>query len=349
MTHFKKLITLVIILFSQSALANLPYYPIVFPRDDAAHNGNTPYPVTNMTEWWYYNGKFTTMDGRNFGYCVFYLYVQQIKNGQKILYPMVYFLLTDIDKQKVYKFLTHDLSITELDVNNLNVAFGNDFKLRLDQNNIYSLDFHAKTEDGTDVKLSLDLTPAANYPVMLNGKTGLIDMWDNTNSYYYSRTHLNTVSGSVNINNDYYTVNPAKSLSWMDHQWGDFMLNPLTHPWVWASIQLDNGMEMNVIGKYHPLLHQTYNLVSNILLPNGAQYFYTTEVQYTPAKINKGQHYPASYTLNIKPLNLSLKLYSLAPDQYVGNVWEGVSSAVGTFQGQPVAGQSYTENTSVFH
>ncbi|MEO8401117.1 MAG: lipocalin-like domain-containing protein [Gammaproteobacteria bacterium] len=329
------------------AFANLPYHPITFPRDEAAHYTNVPYPVTNMTEWWYYNGKFTTMNDRNFGYCIFYLYAQAAKNGNLVRGPMVYFLLADIDKQIVYKFLAFDLPITKLNTKNLDLAFGNNFTLQRSPDNRYAFNFHATTENGSDVQMSLTLEPSFERPVMLNGKTGLINMWNNTNSYYYSRTNLKTINGDFAIDSDSYKINPAKSLSWMDHQWGDFMLNPLAHPWVWTSIQLDNGLEMNIMGKYHPLLNKADDLAANVFLPNGAQYVYTTQVEYTPAKVESGQFYPESYTVNIKSLNLSLKLESLVPGQYIGNTWEGVSSVTGKFQGQPVKGQAYTENTSV--
>lgn len=333
-------------LMNTIAFANLPYYPITFPRDEAAHFTNVPYPVTNMTEWWYYNGKFTTMSGRNFGYCIFYLYVQVIKNGKQLRGPMVYFLLTDIDKQIVYKFINHNLPITKLNSKNLDLAFGENFTLQRNSDNRYALIFNATTENGSKVQMNLTLEPSMKRPVMLIGKTGLINMWNNTNSYYYSRTNLRMTQGDFKIDDDTYKINPAKSLSWMDHQWGDFMLDPLSHPWVWASIQLDNGLEMNVMGKYHPIFNKADNMAANIFLPNG-QYIYTTQVEYTPAKIESGQIYPESYTLSIKSLNLSLKLDSLVPGQYAGYTSEAVSSATGTFQGLPVKGQAYIENTSV--
>ncbi len=334
-------------MFSTLSVANLPYYPIEFPRDDAAHFEHVRYPVSTMTEWWYYNGMFTTSNDRHFGYCVFYLYQQSEKNGTLQRAPMLYFLLTDIDQQKVYRLINTNLNITTLDTQKLNVAFGNQITLQRMDDSFYHylLNINTQMGDGTKVQLSLKLTSDAHRQYMPNNVTGLIPMWDNTNSYYYARTRLNT-QGFVEVNGSRLEINPAKSLSWMDHQWGDFKIGYGNHPWVWASIQLNNGLEMDIIGKYHPFQNKTSDLQANILLPNG-KYYFTNHLEYIPAERTPGHKYPESYTLRIPELDLNLRLQALVHDQYASIIWEGVSSAVGTYQGKSVSGHAYTENTSI--
>ncbi|HLX52901.1 MAG TPA: lipocalin-like domain-containing protein, partial [Aquella sp.] len=82
--------------------ANLPYHPIQLPRDDAGHLTNTPYPVKNMSEWWYYSGKLTTQEGRHFGYYLIIFNLTKYVLGLKIAVPLYTLQLTDIDHNKVY-------------------------------------------------------------------------------------------------------------------------------------------------------------------------------------------------------------------------------------------------------
>ena len=51
-------------------------------------------------------------------------------------------------------------------------------------------------------------------------------MGDDTIAIYYTYTRLNTM-GYIQIDNETFEIDSEKSLSWMDHQWGDF----ITLPW----------------------------------------------------------------------------------------------------------------------
>lgn len=56
-------------------------------------------------------------------------------------------------------------------------------------------------------------------------------------SYYYSWTNLWTFGTLV----DHGTPVAVIGVSWMDHQWGNFLPNP--GGWDWFSVQLSNGTQ----------------------------------------------------------------------------------------------------------
>ena len=233
----------IIAIIATPALANLPYHPIQFPRDEAAHHDNVPYPVSTMTEWWYYNGKLTATNGRQFGYYLNYFFIQYDWKGKKIIIPQFTIQITDIDKQKVYGkrvfFLEKN---TYSSTQDLNVMLGKDITLRKN-NNTFFLDGSVEIRNNPTLKFSMQLTPSRDALMIMD--KGLVDMWDNTNSYYYSYTHLNT-DGFIQIGKEKFTLNPQQSISWMDHQWGDFIPLPGKNQWIWTSVQLENGLEINL-------------------------------------------------------------------------------------------------------
>lgn len=54
--------------FASMAHASLPYVPLDFPRDEAAHYQNIPYSFDRLIEWWYFNGKLVTDEGRHLSF-----------------------------------------------------------------------------------------------------------------------------------------------------------------------------------------------------------------------------------------------------------------------------------------
>lgn len=346
LNKFRSCLFISLFLTSFSAFANLPYYPIQFPRDEAAHTDNTPYPMGNMMEWWYYNGTLTSKTGRHLGYYLSFNYVQRLVNGTKVAEPVFEIQVTDIDKQKVYAnqiyFADKDVSMSS---QNLDVAFGKNLTLRKDHDT-YFLDVAYQSVEGEAVTMSIRFVPTRE--ALLIGKTGLVDMWDDTNSYYYSFTHVKS-EGYVKIDNEVLEIDPQNSLSWMDHQWGDFIILNGYNQWMWTSIQLTNGMEINLGRIIDPKTQTVVNATANIVMPDGShQYFlHPEEFSCVPNPGLLGQRHPYSYDVEIPGVGLKLTLTALAPNQDANGIWEGVSSAEGTYQNGAVSGQAYTENTVV--
>lgn len=326
------------------AWANLPYVPIQLPRDDAAHHEKTPYPVGTLSEWWYYNGKLTTTNGRHFGYYVTLMYVQGKKLGFIKEGALVQIQLTDIDNKKVYgkEILFKDKSAIILSADKLDLQFGKDISLKQDGKN-YLLVMTVQPQKGPLLHFDLKFTPERS--MLLASKTGLIDMGKQTNSYYYSQTHLNT-SGQLSVGNEVFQINPKESLSWMDHQWGDFLLGP-DYQWMWASIQLKNGLEMNLAAAYDAKTKNSIPMWANIVMPDDSRIYLTksTDFSYTNQGVPNGEKHPHVYELSVPSIDLKLVLKAYVPGQDVNGLWEGISSVDGTFKGKKVTGQAVTENT----
>lgn len=79
----------------------------------------------------------------------------------------------------------------------------------------------------------------------LVGGDGYVTIGESGDSFYYSLTRL-AVSGELELNGETLTVSGE---GWLDHQWGPFMINPLSiskNSYEWMAIHLDNGDEYMV-------------------------------------------------------------------------------------------------------
>jgi predicted secreted hydrolase len=159
--------------------------------------------------------------------------------------------------------------------------------------------------------------------------------------YYYSQPHLVT-SGTLQIDNETFVLDPQQSLSWMNRQWTDMELNS-SNQWYWADLQLENGIEMDLFQVVSPLTKKTIFKSANIMMPDGST-VYTQNLTYTPRPA-PGHKYPQVYDLSIPEINLQVTLTASVPDQDTTGIWEGVNDIQGTYKGQAVKGHGYTENT----
>lgn len=331
------------LLITADAIAKLPYIPITFPRDEAAHYGNVSYAdsVTDLTEWWYFNGKVKTWNNRNLGYYVSYMYQQKIIFGKKVRTPIFVIQFTDIDKQKMYGGSTKKLPIIELDTQNLNVNYGKSITLR-NIHGIYYLEGQLKTLRGHNLYLNLILTPKR--PVVLSyDNTGYsYNSWGNSSMYYYSQPYLQT-EGRLKIDDEIFDLNPEQSSSWMNRQWTDLLLGKNTQ-WLWADAQLDNGINLDLYQLYDPEAKRVFMSGANIIMPDNSTVF-PQKIIYSPHPIPSGQRFPLVYDLSIPDINLQIQFTADAPNQNVNIFWEGVSSIEGNYHGGKVTGRGYTEST----
>jgi predicted secreted hydrolase len=339
--RIKKLFpTIFLMMLISTTYANLPYYPIQFPRDDAAHYSNTPYSISNLTEWWYYSGKLVTSEGRKFGYFIAIFNIHTTKPVTLPTNSVLMMQITDIDKKKVYGTEVRYLEkVVNFNDERLSIHLGNDFSLE-NMNGFYILKEKANIKDGSTIELSLTFIPTKS-PLLING-TGLIDMWNNKNSYYYSNTRL-TTTGQLQINGELFDINPQFSHSWMDHQWGDFLLNPNKAQWLWSCIMLDDGTDLSVMELIDSETKKIVSRFANIILPNDNR-IYTSDFDFIPLK-NLTDTYPETYQVTIPSINLQLTLDSLSPHQDSLGFWEGIHNATGLSQHEKATGFAYVENT----
>lgn len=327
--------------FSLPVFANLPYFPIQFPRDEAAHHANVPYAVKNLTEWWYFSGKLVTDQQREFGYFIAVFHIIP-PSGKAKPDAVLMMQLTDLKTKAVYGVtkLYYGKDAT-FSTDKLDVQLGSKFQLSKDKSSYYIV---MKELDVPKLqhKLTMMLTMSpGKAPLMIN-KSGLLDMYDNTNSYYYSNVRMRT-TGIVNIGGVLHAVIGDNSSSWMDHQWGDFVLTPKKR-WIWTSVQLNNGMDFSAFELIDADTKQVIRRLSNIIMPDDTR-FYTDDIDIKVADRAKRSHYPSRYDVTIVPLNLHVTLDSFAPDQNTNGFWEGAHAAKGQYNGNLISGFSYVENT----
>ncbi|MHB1948586.1 MAG: lipocalin-like domain-containing protein [Gammaproteobacteria bacterium] len=345
---FRFIIGATLLLMSLSAWANLPYYPLQFSRDEAAHFENVSYPVDTLTESWYYNGTLTSKTGRKLGYYVSFNYIYHAR--LRLTLPSIQIQVTDIDNQKVYGkqlVLMHPITYS-IASSKLDIRYGKTFSLEQAES-AYTLNTRLNSEQGPTLSLSLRLTPNPLLNPLLIGENGLIDMWTGTNSYYYSIPELIT-EGFFQIGHELFELDVNKSLSWMSHQWGDFLLLGDENQWMKANVQLKNGLALNVFVIVDEKSKKPLRGVANIILPDHSTVVINdlSKFTYTPHEVPKGEKYPHTYDVSIPEVGLELQLNALAPGQDVNGIWEGVSQAEGVYQGTRVTGQAYTESHVVY-
>jgi len=320
-----------------------PYTPngsmISFPGDEGHHKDEN-------VEWWYTSGHLTgSITGNKYSYIVSFFYYPALGyDGFRIMNlcndvtgefytetaPLRYEIVSE-DSLNIKATITS--SITETWSNRTNV---NDKMIPFD----YSL--YAQSEDG-----SLTLQYEGLKPPLILGENGIFDIGGYSYTYYYSLTS-NSVSGTININGINEEVTGT---AWIDHQYGDF--NPLTaEDYEWFSIQLSNGMDLNV-----------WNLfTANRLVPDLSSYRhlsvyvdsitqYTTKdfkierlkYVYMPDSINC---YSQKWKMTSPVNNLDLEITTLHHNTEVRlpfRFYEGSTTITGTVNGIPVTGIGFAE------
>jgi predicted secreted hydrolase len=297
--------------------------------DDAPHD--------NLTEWWYYTGHLFTEDGGRYG---FEFVIFQVVRGE---YPVVYVAhaaLTDGPRAEFW----HDQRVqlgsqigkrdgVDLEVAGwrLSGALGND-----------SLNVHGAPY-GFDLQLS------STKPAVLHAGTGFLSFGPVGDSYYYSRTRM-AVQGTLY---DGDTARPVTGLAWMDHQWGDFLV---VGGWDWYSIQLDDATELMLFLTRAPDNSPGLTLGTYVEPDGSTTDFeaadFTVEALGTWTSPHTGATYPSGWQIDVRALELSLRLEATQLDQELVTTattglayWEGQVMVSGRRASQSLAGLGYVELT----
>ena len=175
-----------------------------------------------------------------------------------------------------------------------------------------------------------------------------------TNNYYYSLTRIHT-SGQISIGNE---VIPVEGLTWMDHEYGLFGTSGHPVKWFLQDLQLDNGVHISnsvTFPNAPPQLDIPVQSGATIQFPDGTTYFdgncTLTPVGRTWPAPNSGGTFFLEFKLDIPSFEASFTVTSLMDDQAftlppllgVGDNYEGIAKAVGTFCGAMVHGTAWNE------
>jgi predicted secreted hydrolase len=338
---------------TRPAVASLPYQPIEFPRDEGGHFDNTPYAAPFLMEWWYFNGEVESLRGDSLSYYVA-LFEEKVPSpdGTSIEKYSAHMHITNLDEQIQIPggagFTPDTVSVSTAD---LDINYDDDFiikriRLPFTDESIYVLYAAAMDYSGTsEIEIALVLHPETA-PLLVGGD-GLVDMPDGGDSYYYTFTRMHTV-GFVRIGDKYYPVNPKKSTSWMDHQWGDFF--PADHGWEWFSVRLDNGLDGNVFVNF---LNETREVVggwASFVLPDGSHRHIELDSTFDLGRDDfytspfSGETYPMHHRLVFPEIDLELDLDALFPEQDRAIwIWEGYNDVDALFEGNSTQGFAYME------
>jgi predicted secreted hydrolase len=206
----------------------------------------------------------------------------------------------------------------------------------------------------TGTEIVFDLTMSQQGPPFLVWGTGVAPVPGtsgdhlHTNNYYYSLTRLQT-TGTISIGGE---VLPVVGMTWMDHEYGAFGQSQGTTPkWILQDMQLDNGVHIsNSISLTEtPAPGSTIPSHATVQRADGTTYF-------VPSTISLGSPWTSPWTQKtyyrellvvIPAFFAKITVTSLMDDQEFpatqSPVYEGIASAIGTFEGQAVSGYGWNE------
>jgi len=338
-------VTLFLVFFYHLTYANLPYFPLDFPRDEAAHYKNIPYTFSQLIEWWYFNGKVTTDDGKHLSYDIAMFNPAIILGSSTITKPILHLQIADLDNKKSYGTMTNypfnggTFSTDKLDITTDNYFL---YKTTSNGRDVYLL--KAEGQNGeVSLKFNLVLEPTSQ-PFLIN-ENGLMPMPNNTNSYYYSMPHFNT-TGTIVLNNETYQISKNSSDSWMDHQWGDF--NVQSYGWEWFSIRLENNLVANIFLNIDYKNNSVVGGLANIILPSGEKRY----ISYKDFKITRDNYwfdqklsinFPMTFNFSFPDLGLEITNSAAFPEQEIHGYWEGYCNIKAVYNKREVNGFSYAE------
>ncbi|MEH6535779.1 MAG: lipocalin-like domain-containing protein [Psychroserpens sp.] len=319
-----------------------PYNPsgqVAFPIDEGRH---TAEPI----EWWYSAGHVvgqTTGKSYSFMYTFFH-YPLSGFDGFRILN------ITDDDTgtflQDVKPVNYTTLSTTSFDIEaDVFLAATESWRNKEDINNIpipFEYELYALTANaGLDLEFE-----TLKRPLMV-GDDGYLNQGENNYTYYFSQT-MNEVTGSITFNG---TTEPVIGTGWIDRQYGTF--NPLTgEKYEWFSVQLSNGMDLNLWNIFTPdrLIpnNEAYKILS-AYVDESTQYT-TDDFQIERLAFNcmpDGERcYSKQWRLTSTSNAIDLTITTLHDNTEVQlpfRFFEGATSITGTVNGMAVTGIGFAE------
>ncbi len=328
----------------------LPGRKISFPRDHFSH-------PDFKTEWWYYTGHLSTVDGKSYGYQVTFFRFglrdrQSEKQDQRPLFTdlyMTHFALSDIGRKKFF--------FRERANRGYEGMAGASVDRYLVWNENWKVEGRGKSDfiDVSDRELSLKLELTPLKPPVLQGQNGFSQKGEGRGraSYYYSLTRLET-EGELTVAGKKERVG---GLSWMDHEFGSNMLREDQVGWDWFSIQLDNKTEIMVYVIRHQDGSADPYSAGTLVFENGSARQiplndFHIEVLDRWKSPRSGAEYPIKWNITIPAYQIDLQVVPFFPEQELVTArstrvsyWEGAVRISGSYGKKPVQGLGYAEMT----
>lgn len=307
--------------------------PIVFPRDELAHD--------SRLEWWYHSGHLESESGKRFG---FHFVVFKADDGLSEPNLVAQLGILDVETGEHFVASRAEAGVRSVGDGAFDVGITSWVYSVYDLPGRYG--FAASTPD-----ISLSLKLAAESPVMLHKEIGWLPT-ETGASYYYSWPRQSAV-GELRLNGESFAVMGS---GWFDHQWGDFFVLGKPAGWQWFALQLedDGSLMITQVRGIDGEIAETYG---TYMSPGGEVQDLDESAdgialdvldEWTSAET--GGTYPSGWSLIVESLGLELILDPLADDQEVqgglpaaSTYWEGKTSVVGQQNGIAITGDAYVE------
>jgi predicted secreted hydrolase len=302
----------------------------MLPRDEGAHA--TPF------EWWYFNGHLTDDTGREYSY---FFVTFEITTPEGLTPRLLQLGWAD---HQAGLYLTEELpsfssGIAGMGRFDIQVS---DWRMRGDGTS-YDLSF------GTgDYALELEAIPTK--PAVLHQGTGLVDMGRAGESYYYTRSRLET-TGVMTVGGEERRVTGS---SWMDRQWGDFGTKAPVG-WDWVSLQLADGSELMVslvwdVDDHEPIITYGTHIAADATVTHLTEAQINLTATGNWISPNNGAEYPMGWNLSVADPPLSLRLDPVQKNaEFAGSdyipvpYWEGAVTVEGSGGGTDITGRGFVE------
>jgi len=282
----------------------------MLPRDQGAHPGFG-------IEWWYTSGTLTGADHRP------YFWFATIWSAMGGLVARVN--VVDLRANRVVLSRSY-LSMTPPTQGQTQFAVGA-FKLRLRSGGKlgrWGVDVSNPAGD----RFVLDLIP--RQPYMLNGHDGIIQQGSGGQSAYYSAPRL-AARGTLRLNG---TATRVSGLGWLDHQWGNFGMNPGALKWNWFACQFQNGTDLMLYQFLNQANGPSGRQTGTLLTTGGAAKeltrFTIKPVGPSIRPAGATATYPLVWRLRVPATKIDITIRARARNQFITNqfvpsFWEAAS------------------------
>jgi predicted secreted hydrolase len=317
-----------------------------FPRDHGPH-------PDFRHEWWYVTGNLDGPHGERFGFELTFFRValapptaQSVpataSNWRARQIYMAHFAITDVARKRFWATERY-----ARDALNLAGAQPAPFRVWLDDWQIeeQGKGWRLHAAEGNNA-LTLDLQ--SQTPPIPNGDHGLSRKASTLGaaSYYYSIPRM-SAQGSLKSNGQELKVS---GLAWLDREWGSGALGVDAQGWDWFALQLNDGSTLMFYQLRNRDGSRDRNSAGTWLETNGvARPLLNDDVSIEPQShwtSPRGGHYPASWKLTVRSLNLSLDIHPVLANQELPTnprYWEGAVDVNGTRNNNVTSGRGYVE------
>jgi predicted secreted hydrolase len=314
---------------------------VSFSRDELPQGVGQP-------EWWYYNGRVETDDGRVFGIQAVVFHVP----------PGVVPLLADtwiahygvLDQQAGR--LIYD-QVGDIRPFESNPGFGESGEELAVRTPLIQITGQGAAERLTavmgDGSHALDLSLTDTRGPIVHGDDGFVPFGLNGGSFYYSRPSMQA-GGTLVIGEE---KTPVSGELWFDRQWGPDLRNPWL-PWDWFSLRLNDGTRIMLyqfrdaqtpaFGTYIPPVGEALTLAGEDVTVAPTRFWTSPRTLRT---------YPVAWDIRIPSQSLAVSVAATVDDQELeawgttlNLYWEGLCDLDGTSGGRAVTGWAYVELTN---